>query len=245
MKKLTICSAGFLALEIWVYFYWLEKANMVICVQHLCAKFIREWKPTLVQKTKICTNLVLLNMSTVREVALRNEVIREIRGMRELKKPCRKILSFEWWRNWGSCKGSHLAKITHFHHWQSVHWLLVEHTTQNYRCSFWELKLLFPVPMTFASGQKQWSQKKYQLAIPVFCPEPHIRAAKVLQGSTSRSRLSPVSCQVSSWDPPFLVPTPHASCASCGFGFTLIDIRKTQRESFFLREAILQGFGGW
>lgn len=35
MKEINIYNAGILALEIWIYFYWLETANMVMCLQHL------------------------------------------------------------------------------------------------------------------------------------------------------------------------------------------------------------------
>lgn len=104
-----------------------------------------------------------------------------MRGGRELKKPSRKTLSFDWWRNWGPCRGSNLAKILILINGSPFSGLLAEHTTQNYRCSFWEPKLLFPVPVTFASGQKRWSQRQCQLAIPVFCPEPNSWGGGFLQ----------------------------------------------------------------
>lgn len=121
--------------------------------------------------------------------------------------------------------------------------LLVECTVQNYMCFFWEPKLLFPVPVTFASGQKRWSQKQCQLAIPVFCPEPNSRGGGILQGSTSGSGLPSISCQVSSWDIPSspLSFCHHTSFASCGFGFTLIDFRKIQGEQFLLERCNFEG----
>ena len=115
--------------------------------------------------------------------------------------------------------------------------LLIEHTTQSHMCSFWEPKLLLPVLVTFASGQKQWSQKQCQLAILVFFPEPNSRGG----GSTSRSELSSISCQIHSRDTPSscLSLYHHPGCAS----LSLIS-GKSRGQSSFLEDAILQGFEG-
>lgn len=100
-----------------------------------------------------------------------------------------------------SMQGKQLGKIHPLSSLAVSHCFGVECTAQNYRCTFWELKLLFPDPVTFASQQKQWSQKKYQLAISVSSLEPNRRDGDILQGSTSRSMLPSISSQVSSWDP--------------------------------------------
>lgn len=136
-------------------------------------------------------------------MALKNEVVIGKSEVENSRKQLR--LSFGRRRNWDPHSGCSLAKITYSHHCQSILWTSSEAQHTELQVLLWEPKLLFPVLITFASGQKQWSQEQYQLAILVFCPEPNSRGGTFYRDLTQGLGLI-YRCLISSWDL-LLVPT--------------------------------------
>lgn len=83
-------------------------------------QFIRDWNLAFVQKVQICTNLALLTMFAVREMALKNEVVIGKSEVENSRKQLR--LLFGRRRNWDPHSGCSLAKITYSYHCQSILW---------------------------------------------------------------------------------------------------------------------------